>query len=130
VSGDDYVDELERWDQQRNLLLLHAWRARRGRDELLGFSAPASLRRELRALGIGVEPRPAAERVHLVVAEEKPSYFRLRDALVAAGFEVGLTVATEAAGAQKAPVQEEAVMASQALRAISRALVGTDGAAG
>ncbi|HEY2408677.1 MAG TPA: alpha/beta hydrolase [Polyangiaceae bacterium] len=122
VRGETYVRELESWDKRRNLLLLHAVRSRGRRDELLGHPFSTSLRQELESLDLCREGAPRAERVSILVSEERSDYQSLRASLDRAGLTTSLRVVKEAASSSGADAADKPMLSSAVLIAISQEL--------
>jgi hypothetical protein len=81
VSGRTYVEELREFHHRKAARsLFPASEGLNGADpELLGFPFPAPMREGIEAIELRTGPLCAAERVHLMISEQRADYLELRE---------------------------------------------------
>jgi uncharacterized protein len=124
VEGRAYLAELKAIEAAKVARELYPASVRKGpaQEELLGFPFPRALRAAVEQVDLLASPAPVwkADRVALLVSEERPAYLRLRDAAIATGAKVEYRLVAEQA---KAGEQlEAALLSNDILRGITSVL--------
>lgn len=120
ISGGDYLVELDRMDQRRNLLLLHPRPFGGGPPrELFGFAITPEQRRDLEQLDLRRLGKLNARRVLIMVQESQPDLEPLRSALAATGIDTQLSTVTGDVGGTE---REAAMLSNKILVAMTEAL--------
>lgn len=120
IRGTDYIAELEDLDARENLRLLH--RVGRRRDELVGFPFAPDLRRSIARIDLHDSLPTGAQRVAVVVGEERPTFRSLCAKVLASGIDAMLIVAAEGKPAADAERRDSALLGNRSATAITNLL--------
>lgn len=122
VKGLPYVRELEKLDERRNLILLHADRTRGRRDELLGHPFPPAVRRATEGIDLATSEGPKADATVIVTDRPTDEQRALQASLERNGKAASLKTVVDEAQDGRQEVRERAMLVGPALTAIAQEL--------